>query len=170
MYTIPGPHLLAFYGVLEMDTSSAEFPTHSYLAPGYYDMCLTITDSLNCSSTFCDSAFYAFKLGGGPMTQLNSFSGQGHTGGQISTAIQNTASGNLSFTVYPNPANDELTISTTAGRLDRVTIYNTQGQKVSEVEAPALNKINIQSLADGMYFINVNAQGASGKVKFVKAN
>ena len=145
------------------DTSTLEFPTHAYINPGYYNVCLTIVDSNNCVSTFCDSAFYAFKVGGGPMTQLNSYVGPTTTG------IRQVGSPST-FAVYPNPAFDELNISTTGNKIDRIIIYNTQGQKISEVENPLSNIVNIRNLADGMYYIEVTINGTSGKLKFVKTN
>jgi N-acetylneuraminic acid mutarotase len=148
------------------DTSTQQYPTHSYAAPGFYNICLTITDSANCVSTFCDSAFYALKVGGGPMTQLNSYSGQGHG---ATTAIQNT--GNImGITVFPNPTNDELTISVNGNKIDKAIIYSTEGQIVEEFESPASNKVSVQQLAAGMYFIDVKVGENSGRVRFVKTN
>ena len=39
-------------------TSSGPTPSHIYSTPGYYNICLTITDSTGCTSTYCDSSTY----------------------------------------------------------------------------------------------------------------
>lgn len=147
------------------DTSTLPFPTHSYATPGYYNICLTIIDSNNCVSTYCDSAFYAFKTGGGPMSYLNTFSGNGPN----PAAVQNI-SNSLGLSVYPNPATDEITITVTGNKLDEVLIYSAEGQKVATFETPASNIIQVKNLASGMYFADVKVGESSGRVRFVKIN
>ena len=41
------------------NTSIAPFPTQTYTSTGYYQICLTVIDSTNCTSTFCDSNLYS---------------------------------------------------------------------------------------------------------------
>ncbi|MCI5058170.1 MAG: PKD domain-containing protein [Flavobacteriales bacterium] len=36
------------------NSSTLQFPNHTYAQPGIYQVCLTINDSLGCSSSFCD--------------------------------------------------------------------------------------------------------------------
>jgi len=37
------------------------YPSHIYADSGFYDICLTITDSTGCASTYCDSSFHAMR-------------------------------------------------------------------------------------------------------------
>ncbi|HLG35032.1 MAG TPA: T9SS type A sorting domain-containing protein, partial [Bacteroidia bacterium] len=69
-----------------------------------------------------------------------------------------TASGSA-FTVYPNPATDELRIEDSGFRIDAVEIYDVLGKKILS-EQPgtkhqALSTINVSSLTPGIYFIFV---------------
>ncbi len=42
-----------FWEFGDSTTSTLQNATHTYAQPGTYNVCLTITDSINCSSTFC---------------------------------------------------------------------------------------------------------------------
>ncbi len=59
--------------------------------------------------------------------------------------------------VYPNPANSVITIANAEGQ--DITIVNTLGQVVSEINNAAANQtIDISNLANGTYFVKVNAE------------
>ena len=59
--------------------------------------------------------------------------------------------------VYPNPANDVITIANAEGQ--NIAIVNTLGQVVSEINNAAANQtIDISNLANGTYFVKVNAE------------
>ncbi len=42
-------------------TSPGATPSHTYSAPGFYKICVTITDGAGCTSTFCNSSVYLFR-------------------------------------------------------------------------------------------------------------
>lgn len=77
------------------------------------------------------------------------------------------------FAIYPNPANDLITIATknnfTQG--DLVLIYNMLGQKLSETSSglAGINKINIAvaKLAAGVYVATIVSNGTRLSVKFI---
>lgn len=70
-----------------------------------------------------------------------------------------------SIKVYPNPVANELNISLNAPD-SKISIYNCSGQKLIEkVATENIAKINVASLAKGIYFVKVN-NGES--VKFIK--
>ena len=59
------------------------------------------------------------------------------------------------ISIFPNPANRQLTISGKDGTtIEVVIIYNQTGQKVQQ-EKPANNIIDISELQAGMYLIEV---------------
>jgi len=58
------------------------------------------------------------------------------------------------ISIFPNPANRELTISIKDGTIEEVNIYNLTGQKVIH-EKPANNILDISKLQQGMYIIEV---------------
>jgi N-acetylneuraminic acid mutarotase/PKD repeat protein len=145
------------------DTSSQMFPSHTYATPGYYVICLTVSDG-SCSFTFCDSSFYAFKYGGGPMVHFNVTSEV-----VVSALGVNNISANT-IAIYPNPANSEITINAAGQKIDNATIYDINGQTVIDTKSPSKNNIDVSQLAAGIYFIEVKVNGMSSRVKFVKAN
>ena len=153
------------FGDGTIDSSATDsLPNHQYASNGFYDLCLTIIDSNNCSSSFCDSSFYAYKVGGGPMNDFQVVS----TPPYAATGINNI-NGSLQLSVYPNPATDQLAVVVN-NKIDYLEVYNALGQKVKEQEAPVNNTIDIATLASGVYFMNVHVGSASGRVKFVKTN
>ena len=63
-------------------------------------------------------------------------------------------SNNASFTLFPNPANESLTLK---GANGTVSVYNTLGQQVEAFEAVGNElKINTTGYLNGVYFIKVN--------------
>jgi PKD repeat protein len=143
-------------------TSTQLFPSHTYAVPGRYTLCLTVSDGAGCSYTFCDSAFYAYKNGGGPMRHFNVASRQMLGVKDISTPSK--------ISLYPNPANGILTIDAGDQQVEGVTIYTVNGQVISDVKAPVQNKVNTGNLADGIYFMEVRTNERTTKIKFIKAN
>ena len=142
------------------DTSSIQYPTHNYTVPGYYTICLTVTSANGCTSSFCDSSFYAAKNSGGPMSGVNVISRSTALGIQ---PIANDAS----ISIYPNPASSTLAVKVgTNDKLLGSTIYNTAGQKVAEFGSSAL--ISIGTLTTGLYLIEVKTNNGIYRSTFVK--
>jgi hypothetical protein len=72
---------------------------------------------------------------------------------------------NLTFSLYPNPANAILNIET-ANEIKSVEIYSLQGQKVLTSTSKT---INISSLSKGVYMVRVeDTEGGIATQKFVK--
>jgi hypothetical protein len=161
LYTTGVGNLTYLWDFGDGTTSNLEFPSHTYSTPGYYVVCLTVSDGAGCSFSFCDSAFYAYKYGGGPMQQFS-------VSRQVTLGVKDIDAKTLG--VYPNPANNEISIATSGQKVDKATIYNVEGQMVSAIEAPAQNKINVSALSEGVYFIEVKIGNNIARVKFAKLN
>jgi hypothetical protein len=112
-------------------------------------------------STFCDSLFYAFKTGGGPIHELDVLQ-------RTALGIQTISSHDVS--VYPNPANTEMLISAGGQKVDQAVIYDLNGQNVKTTDKPANNKIDVSSLTEGVYIMQVNINGQISRVKFAKVD
>ena len=161
IYTSGAGNLTYLWDFGDGTTSNLEFPSHTYATPGYYVVCLTVSDGAGCNFSFCDSAFYAYKYGGGPMQQFS-------VSGQVTLGVSNIKPNTLG--VYPNPATNEISIATSGQKVDKATVYNLEGQMVSSIEAPAQNKINVSALPEGVYFIEVKIGNNLARVKFAKLN
>jgi hypothetical protein len=69
------------------------------------------------------------------------------------------------FSIYPNPASDIIQIKINA-TIEKIVIYNEQGMQVlSEVNT---NKVDVSSLAVGVYIVNVSFQNKTIAHKFIK--
>ena len=75
---------------------------------------------------------------------------------------------NITFAVYPNPANNVINISNVAPK-SNIVITNTIGAVVYSLEANNTTEIiNVENLAKGVYFISINNNNEVSTVKFIK--
>jgi len=70
------------------------------------------------------------------------------------------------ISVYPNPVNDILNIST-LDRIEKMEIYDLSGRKVKSIFTTD-NRINIESLVKGMYLLKVYTNTTSGQAVIIK--
>jgi len=73
--------------------------------------------------------------------------------GQILGNQEQTAR-NESFTVYPNPAQNEVTINIEASTVKSVNVYDISG-RIFNISRTDLNKLNVSNLSNGAYFIQI---------------
>jgi len=69
------------------------------------------------------------------------------------------------FTVFPNPTQERLNISS-ALTVDTVAVFNELGQVV--LSEKATNSINVATLKKGIYFVNIQSADKSQTIKFIK--
>ncbi|MFM8243353.1 MAG: T9SS type A sorting domain-containing protein, partial [Crocinitomicaceae bacterium] len=71
--------------------------------------------------------------------------------------------------VYPNPANEQITISVNKGRLGKILIYNQLGQEIVGFQCDSNSKlIDLSNYQNGLYFLNFPEKGIS--LKFTKGH
>lgn len=81
----------------------------------------------------------------------------------------NTIAAQGSLKIYPNPANDLLTIKTAEGSYSSFTITNSMGQVLMQQQlGGTTTNINIKSLPSGVYYINLVGNNGTETKKFVK--
>lgn len=71
---------------------------------------------------------------------------------------------NSIFTVYPNPTNSNLTIST-ADAINVVRVYNSAGILI---QTEIKNTFSVEQLPAGIYFVEIQTNNGVGTVRFVK--
>ena len=98
----------------------------------------------------CDAVTGCFDpgTGNGQYSTLTSCQAVCNIGTEIDEVISN-------LSIYPNPAKDVLTIN---GIYNSVEIYDIYGKLV--LSSNAKQTINVSSLADGVYFVNINTNNA----------
>ncbi|MCX7550390.1 trypsin-like peptidase domain-containing protein [Xanthomarina sp. F2636L] len=77
----------------------------------------------------------------------------------------------LTFSVYPNPVQDILTIKLAEDKLpETYTIYNMLGQIIAEkgIQSTSDLSINANPLASGLYFIKLELESKSQVIRFIK--
>ena len=68
--------------------------------------------------------------------------------------------------IFPNPVTDILNITKVSNNAT-FAIYNVAGQFISKGKVTN-NKVNVATLAKGVYFIEISEKGATSKMKFIK--
>ncbi len=140
---------------------STAYPSHSYSAAGYYKICLTITDSVGCTVTYCDSSYLQKSPNAIISVQVIP---QGTLG--ISSLLSDK------IKIYPNPAEDNLIIELAKDKTlqnTTISIYNIQGQLLlSENIKQSQTILNIAEFAKGIYLIKVRNDSETFQGKFVK--
>ncbi|MBP0904912.1 T9SS type A sorting domain-containing protein [Mariniflexile gromovii] len=69
--------------------------------------------------------------------------------------------------VYPNPAKDYLTVESSKTKISSVEMYNILGAKVLSNNTLVDNKLNVSSLAKGVYVLKINAESSASTRKIV---
>ncbi len=139
------------------------YPSHTYNSPGYYNICLTITDSGGCTNTYCDSSNYLYRsTSNNSIVTINVSS-------QIPTGLSTKNSFVNSFIISPNPTNSTFTITTNTPLTNpQIKIYNTLGENIytEEIKTSATNFTKQISLnaPSGIYFVKVG----DGEHEFTK--
>lgn len=81
-------------------------------------------------------------------------------------------SNKISFTLFPNPVSDKITISanTDLSKDLQVSIADVTGKLVKSemIDADLKNYINVSDLEKGIYFLTINADGVNSRKKFIK--
>jgi N-acetylneuraminic acid mutarotase len=145
-------------------TSTDSFPSYNYYTTGRYYICLTITDANGCVSSYCDSFFYDYKFGGGPMHYLTVKKG-------INKAVtsSNEVADDAKLDIYPNPAHDKLQIRSLGNTIQHINIYSVTGQKVLSMPTVPANGIDINAFSAGIYNVEVITTTGSVHSRFTKA-
>ncbi len=86
-----------------------------------------------------------------------------------STGINDVVNQNDNVIIYPNPAENNITVKTLAqSKDDIVSIYNIQGQLIQQELLNVKAEINISNLEKGVYFINISNTETTIVKRFVK--
>ena len=72
------------------------------------------------------------------------------------------------ISVYPNPASDQIRIHGITGAFTRVSIVNSVGATLKNEVISSSNSIDVSDLSTGIYIIQVECEGFTEMLKFVK--
>ena len=129
-------------------TSALTNPSHTYAAGGAYNVCLVATgytsNKVMCSDTFC----YTITVG---MAGLN----------QVQTQ---------SLSLYPNPTSSMVEFSIPGTGTAQLRLSDVSGRVIREekVNTGSAQRVDVGSLAPGLYFLQVQTENGRFRGSFVK--
>ncbi len=140
-------------------TSPGPFPSHTYSTAGLYTICLTITDSVGCTNTYCNGFF--LHRTENTMINLNVVS-------PLSTGVLPIAD-NKSFHVFPNPASGILNVSLPVEMIEpTIRIFNVLGELELQPSLQQKTSIDISALKSGIHIIEVATKEVAFRQNFIK--
>ncbi|HKR04109.1 MAG TPA: SBBP repeat-containing protein [Bacteroidia bacterium] len=145
-------------------TSTGATPSHTYNTPGYYNICLTITDAAGCTSTYCDSSTYIFRG-----SSNNAIITINVVLPNTTNIIEQTANEN-GVIVYPNPAQDLIQINSTIDfPATEIILFDASGREVMEKKFNKSAAFSVKHLTAGIYFYKIkDAKGNEVRGKVMK--
>ncbi|HNW96895.1 MAG TPA: PKD domain-containing protein [Bacteroidales bacterium] len=138
------------------------YPSHTYNAAGNYLICLAITDSNGCTSTYCDSSIINKSIN----TIISVDVIPSDNSGIIEHEIFDT------FNIFPNPAKDKIEILLSENlilRNNKIEIYDVVGNLTLCKRLEGKNTIiNIANLTKGLYYVKLSSEKGIIVKKFIK--
>ena len=144
------------------------YPSHTYSSPGFYNICLSITDSVGCTDTYCNP-YYLLKTAGelNAMIYVNVISPY-FTGIEDVLTLEN-------ILLYPNPTDGTVTLKAAGFQADqaKLKLLDALGKKLLELsfEGKELEHgltIDLAPMNQGLYFLNLQTAEGSIIKKVVK--
>jgi chitodextrinase len=136
------------------------FPFVTLSAPGTYNVCLTITDTLSgCQDVYCDTLVLdsqgnVQKAG---TTVYAAVVGTAKPASLVASSKDLKKEALSSVIVYPNPANDYIFVNAESNENLRVDIYDIEGRLLNtEIVRGGNQKIDVQNLPEGLYLVKVS--------------
>jgi len=86
--------------------------------------------------------------------------GQGNEGGR-NLSNSSVQSEKISYSVYPNPANDHIKIETNQLEDSKVQLFNSIGARIADIDFKDSNKLDVDVSAypEGIYYLIINQKG-----------
>lgn len=156
------------------NTSSTGFyPSHTYSASGFYNICVTITVSCAGTASFCSNTFINKSAEAPmPMYHVNVVNALAPT-----ASIKNNGANEAmtELLLYPNPAKDQshLKLNMNAAGDVTLSIFEITGKLVQQGKynlSEGVNTIDMDTntLAKGMYLVTINSGNAKKTVRLIK--
>jgi hypothetical protein len=76
---------------------------------------------------------------------------------------------NQLFTLYPNPTQSNLTIDSPL-KLISIDMYSSEGKWIKNFDVSANLTLNVESLKPGIYYLSIQSEIGTSKIKFIKVN
>lgn len=133
--------------------TSGFYPSHVYAQEGRYNICVTVTDSNGCFSTYCqnDSVYrYSNNSTLSNLVYINVINPN------QTTAVKNI-SAKSEINIYPNPAQNNFTIETNVTEKQNLYIFDINGKQVLAQTINGKVTIDASNLNAGVYSISITS-------------
>jgi len=149
----------------------ALFPSHTYSAAGFYNICVTITVSCGSSTTACSNTGI-FKMAA---SNENNAIAKVNVINPLPAGIKNNLLNDATVKIFPNPNNGEFEIilsGTQNEKISGIKVYNLLGQEVYSILEPTSanesnRKVMLNELSNGSYFVTVVSESGTYKSKII---
>ena len=126
-------------------SSIGDTVSHTYASAGYYNICLTVTDSAGCSATYCDTSVYLYKNQSGQMIYVKVLP-------QYPAGINTISADNLNIHYYA----DAVHFSEALAAPTQLKLYDLSCRVVQQQDDFAGTAWNIRSdIAQGIYIVQL---------------
>lgn len=126
-------------------SSTGDTPSHIYNSAGYYNICVTATDSSGCSSGFCDTSVYLYKDQSGQMIYVQVLP-------RYPNGIITIRSDNINFSYF----NEAVHFSEALQAPTELNLYDLSGRVVMQQDNFSGKVWNVNSdIASGIYIIQL---------------
>lgn len=137
--------------------STGDTPSHVYATAGYYNICVTATDSAGCSATYCDTNVYLFKDQSGQMVYVRVLP-------QYPAGINTISTENLNISYYSGAVHFSESLQTPTA----LKLYDLSGRVVMQQDNFGGNIWDIHSsISQGVYIIQLQNQNYSQSKKLL---
>jgi uncharacterized delta-60 repeat protein len=138
--------------------------SHIYDEGNYYYICLDITDSVGCESSYCNGATYIFKTDAVPIS-INVVNTQ-------PAGVDDLPAG-ASLNIYPNPTFDRILIQSENFEPEWITLFDINGnilfvRQYADTKDSFTNSVDVSALPAGMYLVEVKGSNGIAIRKVVK--
>lgn len=140
------------------NNSSGATPSHTYATAGYYTICLSITDSVGCTDSYCDSSTYIYKNNEGIITVNCVF--------ELPNGVDNLIDYNF-ISIYPNPTDYKLYIQGNGIEILEVKMYTITGALVFAVQSANV-AIDVSAFYSGTYIAEIKTKDGVVTKRWVK--
>lgn len=145
--------------------SFGDSASHTYSEPDYFNICLDVTDSLGCASSYCNGTTYISAADSAEPININSVN-NGPAG------IDDLPAG-ASVNIYPNPTEGKVLIQCANFAPEWLTVYDINGNKLFEQhytlqENLSAATVDLNSLPGGIYLVEVIGSDGIAIRKVVK--
>lgn len=129
---------------------------------------------LNDGNIFVCGQYNEITLFGGHTLTANTTYGKGQTdvylaklAAPLISSLGEAVSNEISFVVYPNPANTQVTVLT-SGEITSLKLIDLNGKIVLSNNSVTESTFDISTLPQGLYVVEVESDGKLGRKKFIK--